>query len=206
MIANSWTPCGSLAYLHPNWLDWVQAFSVPRPPSTISLQLRATCPLLMELHHFPGRTDPKPHVYLGEYESKLDALLHLHRGLSFHMVPKLPAALDFATIDVTGPLPNNLGFQFLGALLWSHSPSLGPVPVHLPTNILPLTILLDASVQKLALVLQHEEPDLALVQPVVMAAAQAQLSSGRARPHGFPKELAISESDSKALGRTLHPL
>lgn len=62
----------------------------------------------MNLHHFPGRRDPKPHVYLGEYESKLDALLHLHGGLSSHMVPKLPAALDFAAIDLTGPLPITL--------------------------------------------------------------------------------------------------
>lgn len=47
-------------------------------------------------------------------------------------------------------------------------------------------LLLDASVQKLALVLQREEPDLTLLQPVVVvAAAQAQLRFGRARLHGF---------------------
>lgn len=69
-------------------------------------------------------------------------------------------------------------------------------------NLHPL--LLDASVQKLALVLQHEELDLALLQPVVMAAAQAQLGCGRARLHGFPKGLATSESGSNAGGRTLH--
>lgn len=36
--------------------------------------------------------------------------------------------------------------------------------------------------------------------------AQDQLSSGHAQPYGFPKELAISESGSKALRGTLHPL
>lgn len=70
-------------------------------------------------------------------------------------------------------------------------------------------LLLDTLVQKLALVLQREEPDLTLLQPVVMTAAQAQLSSapapdprGSMASHG--SSMAISESDSYAGGRTLH--
>lgn len=63
-------------------LDILQVFGISAPklawlnsslPSNIlgsvSLQLRATCPLLMDLHCLPGPTYPKPPVYLGEYES-----------------------------------------------------------------------------------------------------------------------------------------
>lgn len=58
-------------------------------------------------------------------------------------------------------------------------------------------LLLDAlsCVQKLALALQREDPPLALLQPLVMAAAaslQAQRSSGGTRLQGFLRELAPS--------------
>ena len=62
---------------------------------------------------------------------------------------------------------------------------------HLLLDVLP-------SVQKLALVLQPEEPDLALLQPLVMAATaslHAQCSSGGARLQGFLQELASSSPD-----------
>lgn len=37
--------------------------------------------ITIDLHRFPVWTDPKPHAYLGEYESTSDALFRLH-GLS----------------------------------------------------------------------------------------------------------------------------
>ena len=76
---------------------------------SVNLQLRVTCPLLMNLQCFPAWKDPNPH----ECKSKLDALIHLHGGLSSHMVPKFPAVLDFAAIDLTGPLPIPWGSLWL---------------------------------------------------------------------------------------------
>lgn len=119
----------------------------------------------------------------------------MHGGLSSHQVAELPAALDFAAIDLTGPLP--IPWGFLGLLAKKAVAETWPCLVcsleaALASALCQFTflgslhrLLLDASVQKLALVLQHEEPDLTLLQPVVVAAAQAQLRSGRARLHGF---------------------
>lgn len=56
-----------------------------------------------------------------------------------------------------------------------------------------------------SLVLQHKEPDLILLQPVVLAAPQAQLRSGRARgSKAFPNEQEISDPDLNASGQTPH--
>lgn len=106
-------------------------------------------------------------------------------------VPKLPATLDFEAIDLTGPLPRGLpvackssgrGLALLGALFGSHIPcliGLGPVPVHLPMK--PSLTAAGRYGAEAYLVLQHEEPDLILLQRVVLSAPQAQLLSGRAR-------------------------
>ncbi|XP_030744112.1 transmembrane protein C17orf113 homolog [Echinops telfairi] len=208
-------------------LDILQAFGVPAPnlawlssnlPSdrleTMGLQLQAACPLLTELHCLPGRTDPKPPAYLGEYESILDALFRLYSGPSAHMVPELRAALDLAAIDLAGPRPVPWALVLPAveavAEAWPHlvptleatasvSPTAGPLALALRqfTFVAFTHLLLDAlpSVQKLALVLQPEEPDLALLQPLVMAATaalQAQRSSGGARLQGFLQEVATS--------------
>ncbi|XP_049715018.1 transmembrane protein C17orf113 isoform X1 [Elephas maximus indicus] len=208
-------------------LDILQAFGVPAPklawlssslPSdrlrSVGLQLRAACPLLTELHCLPGRTDPKPPSYLGEYESILDALFRLHGGPSSHMVPELRAALDLAAIDLAGPrtVPWASALPIVEAVAeaWPRlvptleaaapaSPTAGALALALRqfTFMAFTHLLLDAlpSVQKLALVLQPEEPDLALLQPLVMATAaslQAQRSSGGARLQGFLQELATS--------------
>ncbi|XP_040101221.1 transmembrane protein C17orf113 homolog [Oryx dammah] len=180
-------------------------------------QLQAACPLLTELHCLPGRTDPKPPAYLGEYESVLDALFRLHGGPSSHVVPELRAALDLAAIDLAGPRPvpwaSLLPVVEAVAEAW---PCLvltleASAPASPTTRALALALrqftfvafthlLLDVlpSVQKLALVLQPEEPDLALLQPLVMAATASlhtQCSSGGARLQGFLQELASSSPD-----------
>ncbi|XP_072795424.1 uncharacterized protein C17orf113 homolog [Vicugna pacos] len=211
-------------------LDILQAFGVSTSklawlnsslPSdclgSVGPQLRAACPLLTELHCLPGRTDPKPPAYLGEYESVLDALFRLHGGPSSHVVPELRAALDLAAIDLAGPRPvpwaSLLPVVEAVAEAW---PCLVPTleasaPASPTARALALALrqftfvafthlLLDAlpSVQKLNLVLQPEEPDLALLQPLVMAAAaslQAQRHSGGARLQGFLQELASSSPD-----------
>ncbi|KAM9596829.1 uncharacterized protein C17orf113 homolog [Trichechus inunguis] len=211
-------------------LDILQAFGVPAPklawlssslPSdrlrSVGLQLRAACPLLTELHCLPGRTDPKPPAYLGEYESILDALFRLHGGPSSHMVPELRAALDLAAIDLAGPRPvpwaSVLPIVEAVAEAWPRlvptleaaapaSPTAGTLALALRqfTFVAFTHLLLDTlpSVQKLALVLQPEEPDLALLQPLVMATAaslQAQRCSGGARLQAFLQELAASGPD-----------
>ncbi|KAG3268931.1 hypothetical protein H1C71_021863 [Ictidomys tridecemlineatus] len=211
-------------------LDILQAFGVSAPklawlsssvPSdrlgSVSLQLQATCPLLTELHCLPGRTDPEPPAYLGEYESILDALFRLHGGPSSHMVPELRAALDFAAIDLAGPRPvpwaSLLPVVEAVAEAWPclvstleaaalASPTAAALALALRqfTFVAFTHLLLDAlpSVQKLTLILQPEEPDLALLQPMVMAAAaslQAQRCSGGARLQGFLRELALSDPD-----------
>ncbi|EPY82315.1 hypothetical protein CB1_000663007 [Camelus ferus] len=211
-------------------LDILQAFGVSTSklawlnsslPSdclgSVSPQLRAACPLLTELHCLPGRTDPKPPAYLGEYESVLDALFRLHGGPSSHVVPELRAALDLAAIDLAGPRPvpwaSLLPVVEAVAEAW---PCLVPTleasaPASPTARALALALrqftfvafthlLLDAlpSMQKLNLVLQPEEPDLALLQPLVMAAAaslQAQRLGGGARLQGFLQELASSSPD-----------
>uniref|UniRef100_A0A8D2AJ58 Chromosome 17 open reading frame 113 n=1 Tax=Sciurus vulgaris TaxID=55149 RepID=A0A8D2AJ58_SCIVU len=211
-------------------LDILQAFGVSAPklawlssslPSdrlgSVSLQLRVTCPLLTELHCLPGRTDPEPPAYLGEYESILDALFRLHSGPSSHMVPELRAALDLAAIDLAGPRPVPWAsllpvmeavaeaWPCLVAALEAAGPA-SPTAAALALALRQFTfvafthLLLDAlpSVQKLALILQPEEPDLALLQPLVMAAAaslQAQRRSGGARFQGFLRQLAFSDPD-----------
>lgn len=211
-------------------LDILQAFGVSAPklawlssslPSdhlgSAGRQLRATCPLLTELHCLPGRPDPEPPAYLSEYESVLDALFRLHGGPSSHMVPELRAALDLAAIDLAGPRPvpwaSLLPIVEAVAEAW---PCLVPIleasaPASPTARALALALrqftfvafthlLLDTlpSVQKLALVLQPEEPDLALLQPLVMAAAaslQTQGNSGGAHLQGFLQELASSGPD-----------
>ncbi|XP_066111513.1 uncharacterized protein C17orf113 homolog [Saccopteryx bilineata] len=211
-------------------LDILQAFGASAPklawlnsslPSdhlgSVALQLQAACPLLMELHCLPGRPDPEPPAYLGEYESVLDALFRLHGGPSSHMVPELRAALDFAAIDLAGPRPvpwaSLLPVVEAVAAAW---PCLVPTleassPASPTARALALTLrqftfvafthlLLDTlpCIQKLALVLQTEDPDLALLQPLVMAAAaslQALQSSGGTRLQGFLRELASSSPD-----------
>ncbi|XP_070251320.1 uncharacterized protein C17orf113 homolog [Myotis yumanensis] len=211
-------------------LDILQAFGVSAPKlawlssslprdclGSVGLQLRASCPLLTELHCLPGRPDPEPPAYLGEYESVLDALFRLHAGPSSHMVPELRAALDLAAIDLAGPRPvpwaSLLPVVEAVAEAW---PCLVPTleasaPASPTARALALALrqftfvafthlLLDTlpCVQKLALVLQPEDPHLALLQPLVMAAAaslQAQRSSGGARLQGFLQELASSSPD-----------
>lgn len=212
-------------------LDILQAFGVSAPklawfssslPSdrlgSVGLQLRATCPLLTELHCLPGRPDPEPPAYLGEYESVLDALFRLHGGPSSHMVPELRAALDLAAIDLAGsrsvPWASLLPVVEAVAEAW---PCLVPTleasaPASPTARALALALrqftfvafthlLLDTLpfVQKLALVLQPEEPDLALLQPLVMAAAASfqtqRRSSGGARLQGFLQEVAASGPD-----------
>ncbi|XP_067572356.1 zinc finger protein 385C isoform X3 [Pseudorca crassidens] len=180
-------------------LAWLSSSLPSDRLGSVGPQLQAACPLLMELHCLPGRTDPKPPAYLGEYESVLDALFRLHGGPSSHVVPELRAALDLAAIDLAGPRPvpwaSQLPVVEAVAEAW---PCLVPTleasaPASPTTRALALALrqftfvafthlLLDAlpSVQKLALVLQPEEPDLALLQPLVTAAAaslQAQRSS-----------------------------
>lgn len=95
-------------------LDILQVFgiSAPKlawPPSnllgSVSLQLRTTCPLPMDLHCFPGPTDLNPLVYFGEYESVLEASFCLHNDPRSHVVPELHAALDLAAIVLVGPGP-----------------------------------------------------------------------------------------------------
>ncbi|XP_036307466.1 transmembrane protein C17orf113 homolog [Pipistrellus kuhlii] len=196
-------------------LAWLSA-SLPGDclGGSVGPQLRAACPLLTELHCLPGRPDPEPPAYLGEYESVLDALFRLHGGPSSHMVPELRAALDLAAIDLAGPRPvpwaSSLPVVEAVAEAW---PCLVPAleasaPASPTARALALALrqftfvafthlLLDAlpCVQKLALALQREDPPLALLQPLVMAAAaslQAQRSSGGARLQGFLRELAPS--------------
>ncbi|XP_077020491.1 uncharacterized protein C17orf113 homolog [Tamandua tetradactyla] len=198
-------------------LAWLSS-SLPRDClGSVGLQLQAACPLLTELHCLPGRTDSEPPAYLGEYESVLDALFRLHGGPSSHMVPELRAALDLAAIDLAGPRPvpwaSVLPVVKAVAEAWPHlvptleaaaaaSPTAGALALALRqfTFVAFTHLLLDTlpSVQKLALVLQPEEPDLALLQPVVMAAAaslQAQRSSGGAHLQGFLQELVSSGPD-----------
>ncbi|KAM6164664.1 uncharacterized protein C17orf113 homolog [Rhynchocyon petersi] len=195
-------------------LAWLSS-SLPNDRlGSVAAQLQAACPLLTELHCLPGRTDPKTPAYLGEYESVLDALFRLHGGPSSHMVPELRAALDLAAIDLAGPRPvpwaSVLPVVEAVAEAWPRlvptleaaaptSPTAGALALALRqfTFVAFTHLLLDAlpSVQKLALVLQPEEPDLALLQPLVMAAAaslQAQRGSGGARVQGFLQELASS--------------
>ncbi|XP_036875659.2 uncharacterized protein C17orf113 homolog [Manis javanica] len=201
-------------------LAWLSSSLPSDRLGSVGLQLRATCPLLTELHCLPGRTDPKPPAYLGEYESVLDALFRLHSGPGSHMVPELRAALDLAAIDLAGPRPvpwaSLLPIVEAVAEAW---PCLVPTletsaPASPTARALALALrqftfvafthlLLDTlpSMQKLALVLQPEEPDLALLQPLVMAAAaslQAQRRSGGTRLRGLLQEL---ESSSLSLGR-----
>ncbi|XP_037666116.1 transmembrane protein C17orf113 homolog isoform X2 [Choloepus didactylus] len=198
-------------------LAWLSS-SLPRDRlGGVGLQLQATCPLLTELHCLPGRTDSGPPAYLGEYENVLDALFRLHGGPGSHMVPELRAALDLAAIDLAGPRPvpwaSMLPVVEAVAEAWPRlvptleaaapaSPTAGALALALRqfTFVAFTHLLLDAlpSVHKLALVLQPEEPDLALLQPLVMAAAaslQAQHSSGGAHLQGFLQELASSGSD-----------
>lgn len=209
-------------------LDILQTFGVSAPklawlssslPSDclgrVGLQLRATCPLLTELHCLPGRPDPEPPAYLGEYEGVLDALFRLHGGPSSHLVPELRAALDLAAIDLAGPRPvpwaSLLPVVEAVAEAW---PCLVPTleasaPASPTARALALALrqftfvafthlLLDTlpCVQKLALVLRPEDPHLALLQPLARAAAaslQAQRGSGGARLQGFLRELASSD-------------
>uniref|UniRef100_H0XSL8 Uncharacterized protein n=1 Tax=Otolemur garnettii TaxID=30611 RepID=H0XSL8_OTOGA len=197
-------------------LAWLSSSLPSGRLGSVGPQLQATCPLLTELHCLPGRTDPEPPAYLSEYESILDALFRLHGGPSSHMVPELRAALDLAAIDLAGPqlVPwaSLLPVVETVAEAWpslvptlevaaSASPTAGALALALRqfTFMAFTHLLLDAlpSVQKLALVLQAEEPDLALLQPLVMAAAsslQAQCGSGGARLQGFLQELASSDS------------
>ncbi|XP_049492051.1 uncharacterized protein C17orf113 homolog [Panthera uncia] len=198
-------------------LAWLSSSLPSDRLGRVGPQLRAACPLLTELHCLPGRTDPEPPAYLSEYESVLDALFRLHGGPSSHMVPELRAALDLAAIDLAGPRPvpwaSLLPIVEAVAEAW---PCLVPTleasaPASPTARALALALrqftfvafthlLLDTlpSMQKLTLVLQPEEPDLALLQPLVMAAAaslQALRSSGGARLQGFLQELASSSSD-----------
>ncbi|XP_010841410.1 PREDICTED: uncharacterized protein LOC104990790 [Bison bison bison] len=198
-------------------LAWLSSSLPSDRLGSVRPQLQAACPLLTELHCLPGRTDPKPPAYLGEYESVLDALFRLHGGPSSHVVPELRAALDLAAIDLAGPRPvpwaSLLPVVEAVAEAW---PCLvltleASAPASPTTRALALALrqftfvafthlLLDVlpSVQKLALVLQPEEPDLALLQPLVMAATaslHAQCSSGGARLQGFLQELTSSSAD-----------
>ncbi|XP_010328916.1 uncharacterized protein C17orf113 homolog [Saimiri boliviensis] len=214
-------------------LDILQAFGVSASklawlssslPSgrlrSVGPQLRATCPLMAELHCLPGRTDPEPPAYLGQYESILDALFRLHGGPSSHSVPELRAALDLAAIDLAGPRPvpwaSLLPVVEAVAEAWPGlvptleaaalaSPVAGSLALALRqfTFVAFTHLLLDAlpSVQKLSLVMQAEEPDLALLQPLVMAAAaslQAQRGAGGARLQSFLQELASSDPDTSS--------
>lgn len=99
-LANSWTSYSFFGISAPK-LAW--------PPSdllgSVSLQLRATCPLPMDLHCFPGPTDLNPLVCFGEYESVLEASFCLHGDPSSHVVPELHAVLDLAAIVLAGPGP-----------------------------------------------------------------------------------------------------
>ncbi|KAF5918092.1 uncharacterized protein C17orf113 homolog [Diceros bicornis minor] len=199
-------------------LAWLSSSLPSDRLGSVGPQLQAACPLLTELHCLPSRTDPQPPAYLGEYESVLDALFRLHGGPSSHMVPELRTALDLAAIDLAGPRPvpwaSLLPVVEAVAEAWPCLVSAleASAPVSPTARALALALrqftfvafthlLLDAlpSVQKLALVLQSEEPDLALLQPLVMAAAvslQAQRGSGGARLQGFLRELASSSPDS----------
>uniref|UniRef100_A0A8D0XV40 C17orf113 probable zinc finger domain-containing protein n=1 Tax=Sus scrofa TaxID=9823 RepID=A0A8D0XV40_PIG len=199
-------------------LAWLSSSLSSDRLGSVGPQLRAACPLLTELHCLPGRTDPKPPAYLGEYESVLDSLFRLHGGPTSHVVPELRAALDLAAIDLAGPRPvpwaSLLPVVEAVAEAWpclvltlEASAPASPTARALALALRQFTfvafthLLLDAlpSVQKLTLVLQAEEPDLALLQPLVMAAAaslQAQRSSGGARLQGFLRELASSSPDS----------
>ncbi|KAM8816987.1 LOW QUALITY PROTEIN: uncharacterized protein C17orf113 homolog [Rhynchonycteris naso] len=198
-------------------LAWLNSSLPSDHLGSTALQLQAACPLLMELHCLPGRPDPEPPAYLGEYESVLDALFRLHSGPSSHMVPELPAALDLAAINLAGPWPvpwaSLLRVVEAVAEAWPCLvPTLeAPVPASPTIRALALTLrqftfvafthlLLDTlpCIQKLALVLQTEDPDLALLQPLVMAAAaslQAQQSSGGTGLQGFLRELVSSSPD-----------
>lgn len=198
-------------------LAWLSSSLPSDRLGSVGRQLQATCPLLTELHCLPGRPDPQPPAYLSEYESVLDALFRLHGAPSPHMVPELRAALDLAAIDLAGPRPvpwaSLLPIVEAVAEAW---PCLVPTleasaPASPTARALALALrqftfvafthlLLDTlpSVQKLALVLQPEEPDLALLQTLVMAAAaslQTQGTSGGAHLQGFLQELASSGPD-----------
>lgn len=210
-------------------LDVLQAFGVSAPKLAwfssslprdrlggVGLQLRATCPLLLELHGLPGQLDPKPPAYLGEYESVLDALFCLHGGPSCHMVPALRAVLDLAAVDLAGPRPvpwaSLLPVMQAVAEAWPclvptleasapASPTARALAVALRqfTFVAFTHLILDTlpCMQKLALVLQSED-NLALLQPLVMAAAaslRAQQSSCGTHLQGFLQELASSSPD-----------
>ncbi|XP_048221093.1 transmembrane protein C17orf113 homolog [Perognathus longimembris pacificus] len=207
-------------------LAWLSS-SLPNDRlESISLQLRAICPLLTELHCLPGRTDPEPPAYLGEYESILDALFRLHGGPSSHMVPELRAALDLAAVDLAGPRPvpwaSLLPVVEAIAEAWPclvptleatapASPTAGVLALALRqfTFVAFTHLLLDAlpSVQKLTLVLQSEEPDLALLQPLVMAAMasiQGQHGSGGAHLQRLLQALASSSPGEEGQHCTYH--
>ncbi|KAM5272680.1 LOW QUALITY PROTEIN: uncharacterized protein C17orf113 homolog [Ctenodactylus gundi] len=192
-------------------LAWLSSSLPSNHLSSVGLRLKATCPLLTDLYCLHSRADPGPPGYLGE-ESILDALFRLHGGPCSHMVPELQAELDFAAIDLAGPWPvpwaSLLPVAEAVAEAWpclvptleaavSASPMaalLGLAPRQF-TFVAFTHLLLDAlpSIQKLALVLRPEEPDLALMQPLVMAAAaslQTQHSSG-AWLQGFLQELVL---------------
>lgn len=205
-------------------LDILQVFgiSAPKlawPPSdllgSVSLQLRVTCPLPMDLHCLPGPTDPKPLVYLSEYESVWEASFRLNGDPSSHVVPELCAALDLAATDLAGPRPVHWSSLLtvvevvaeawlclvltLGATVLASgttaalASAMRQFIVHL-RSLHPLLYTLP-SMQKLVLVLQHEDQDLVLLQMVVMAALilqQAQCVPGGLSP-GFLQELAVSE-------------
>ncbi|XP_032947271.1 zinc finger protein 385C isoform X3 [Rhinolophus ferrumequinum] len=101
-------------------LDILQAFGVSAPklawfssslPSdrlgSVGLQLRATCPLLTELHCLPGRPDPEPPAYLGPASSAPSPLL---ASLSLPARPLQPP-LDFKhllTFHFNGAAPLSL--------------------------------------------------------------------------------------------------
>ncbi|XP_060059478.1 uncharacterized protein C17orf113 homolog [Erinaceus europaeus] len=192
-------------------LAWLSSSLRSDHLGSVGLQLRAVCPMLTELHCLPGKTHREPPAYLSEYESVLDALFRLHAGSRYHMVPELQAALDLAAVDLTRPLPvpwaSLLPIVEAVVQAW---PSLVPTleasaPASPMARALSLAIrqftfmafshlLLDTLplVQKLAHFVHTKEPDLALLQPLVMATAsslQAQRSAQGDQLQGFLEEL-----------------
>nr|XP_058904229.1 zinc finger protein 385C isoform X3 [Kogia breviceps] len=96
-------------------LAWLSSSLPSDRLGSVGPQLQAACPLLMELHCLPGRTDPKPPAYLGPASSTPSPLLaslplparplqppldfkHL---LAFHFNGATPLSLfpNFSTMD-----------------------------------------------------------------------------------------------------------
>ncbi|XP_027726083.1 transmembrane protein C17orf113 homolog [Vombatus ursinus] len=177
----------------------------------LGLKLRVTCPLLAELHCLPSRGHPEAPTYVSEYENVLDALFRLYGSSGARGIPELQAALDLAAINLTGPqrVPwaSILPAVEAVAASWSHlvpmlettSPA-SPLTQSLALALRKFTfiaftyLLLDTlpTLQKLSLLLQPEEPDLALLPPLVITTAaslQAQRDSDGSHFQSFLQAL-----------------